>query len=236
MISCGVCTPRSCPHRFLGVRSVVSKWYRTFSGIAHWVGQGVGGASSQSPVTPNGPSSSSQNPSSGRFNSYNTSEFRANKKEKQIPSGILSASQPSTAAQLPTASPCHLDFKCVKMNISRFSKEKWSIMSLPIVRSVSVIIVTEYHLSATFRTDEVIDTSRKMKQQHHWSGVAILYRDDANLEIEQYRITDGTNGSSHQAVSWTTQCPLISSPMNITCVYVSPREGEIEEFFHILTQ
>ena len=49
----------------------------------------------------------------------------------------------------------------------------------------------------------------------------------------QHRITDGTNGSSHQAVSWTICSPLIASPIHITGVYVSPSEGEVEEFFHL---
>jgi len=47
---------------------------------------------------------------------------------------------------------------------------------------------------------------------------------------------DGANGSSHQAVSWTIRSPQIARPIHITGVYVSPSEGEIEEFFHTLTQ
>jgi len=57
-------------------------------------------------------------------------------------------------------------------------------------------------------------------------------------KLEQHRITDGANGSSHwhQAVAWTIRSPLIASPIHITGVYVSPSEGEVEEFFHTLTQ
>jgi len=44
------------------------------------------------------------------------------------------------------------------------------------------------------------------------------------------------NGSSHQAVSWTIYSPLLVDPIHITGVYVSPSEGEVEEFFHTLTQ
>jgi hypothetical protein len=125
-----------------------------------------------------------------------------------------------------------------------FSEEKWKcILSLPIIQSVSVIILTEHHLSGTFRPKEVIDIGwniwavagvpkRRGKQYQHRGGVAILYRDASNLKVEQHRITDGANGSSHQAVSWTMKSPLISRPIHIT----SPGEGEIEEFFHTLTQ
>jgi len=66
--------------------------------------------------------------------------------------------------------------------------------------------------------------------------VAILYRNVANLKIEQTRITDGANGSSHQAVSWTIRSPLIANPIYITGVYWTPSESEVKEFFHTLTQ
>jgi len=63
-----------------------------------------------------------------------------------------------------------------------------------------------------------------------------LYRDASNLKVKQHRITDGANGSSHQAVSWTIRLPLIARPLHIIGMYVSPSEGGIEEFFHTLTQ
>jgi len=66
--------------------------------------------------------------------------------------------------------------------------------------------------------------------------VAILYRNTENLKLEQHRITDGANGSSHQAAAWTIRSPLIASPIHITGVYVSPSEGEVKKFFHMLTQ
>jgi len=77
---------------------------------------------------------------------------------------------------------------------------------------------------------------RRSKQHQHRGGVAILYRSASNLKVEQHRITDGANGSSHQAVSWTIHSPLIAGPIHITGVYVSPSEGHVEEFFHTLTQ
>jgi len=66
--------------------------------------------------------------------------------------------------------------------------------------------------------------------------VAILYQDASNLKVEQHRITDGANSSSHQAVSWTIELPLIARPIHITGVYVSPSQHEIEEYFHTLTR
>jgi len=118
---------------------------------------------------------------------------------------------------------------------------------LPVIQSVSVIILTAHHLSAYFRPKELIDSGwniravagvqkRRSKQHQHRGDVAILYRNASNLKIEQHRITDGSNGSSHQAVSWTIHSPLIADPIHITVVYVSPSEGEVEEFFHTLTQ
>ena len=110
-----------------------------------------------------------------------------------------------------------------------------------------MIILTEHHLSATFRPKELIDSERNIrsvagvlkrrsKQHQHRGGVAILYRNTSNLKIEQHRITDGLNGSSHQPVSWTIHSPLIVDPIHITGVYVRPSEGEVEESFHTLTQ
>jgi len=78
-------------------------------------------------------------------------------------------------------------FKCVTININRFSEEKWKyVLCLPIIQSVSVIILTEHHLSGTFRPKEVINSGwniravvgvpkRRGKQNQHMGGVAILY-------------------------------------------------------------
>jgi len=161
-----------------------------------------------------------------------------NKKQKQTPPHRHPHPQSSIAL------PTNVHFKCVTININGFWK---CILSLPVIKSVSVIILTEHHLSATFRPKEVIDSGwniravagvpkRRSKQHHHRGGVAILCHNTANLKIEQHHITDGANGSSHQAVSWTIRSPLIASPIHITGVFVSPSEGEVEEFFHTLTQ
>jgi len=192
--------------------------------------------------TPNISSRSNQKSSRENSNLDKTSSSHNSTKQKQQSSDSQSSSQTSTAA------PTHVDFKCVTININGLSEEKWKyILSLPIIQSVSVIILTEHHLSGTFRPKEVIDSGcniwavagvpkRRGNQHQHRGGVAILYRDASNLKVEQHRITDGANGSSHQAVSWTIKSPLIARPINITGVYVSPSEGKIEDFFHTLTQ
>jgi len=227
----------------LGVMSLASKLFWSMSGTSHSRGQGGGGASAVSTVnTPN--SSSRSNRKSPRENSNldNTSDSHRSKKQKQQPSGSLSSSQTSTTV------PTHVDFKCVTININGFSEEKWKyILILPIIQSVSVIILTEHHLSGTFRPKEVIDIRWKIwevagvprqrrKKNQHSGGVAILYRDASNLKVEQHRITDEANGSSHQVISWTIKSPLIARPIHITGVYVSPSEGKIAKFLNTLTR
>jgi len=165
-----------------------------------------------------------------------TSDSQCNKKQKQKHSHRECDSQSSVSSCI------YVDFKCLTININGFSEEKWKyILSPPGILSVSVIILTEHHLSATFRPKELIDSGwniravagipkRRSKQHQHRGGVAILYRSASNLKIEQHRITDGSNGSSHQTVSWTIHSPLLVDPIHITGVYVSPSEGEVEEF------
>jgi len=225
----------------LGVMSLARKSFWSMSGTSHPGGQG-GGCSSAGPTVNTPTTSSRTNQKSSRENSSldNTSDSHNSKKQKKRPSGSLSSSQTSTAV------PTHVDFKCVTININRFSEEKWKyISSLPIIQSVSVIILTKHHLSGTFRPQEVIDSGwniravvpkQRRKQHQHRGGVAILYRDASNLKVDQHRINDRANGYSHQAVSWTIKSPLIARPIHITGVYVSPSEGEIEESFHTLTQ
>jgi len=110
-----------------------------------------------------------------------------------VPDSPGSKKQKLTSTHLPsnpqssTGLPSHVDFRCVSININGFSEEKWKfILGLPIIKSVSVIILTEHHLSATFRAKEVIDSGwnirvvtgvpkRRSKQHQHRGGVAILY-------------------------------------------------------------
>jgi len=138
-----------------------------------------------------------------RNNPDTTSDFQCNKKQKQTPSHQQCHSQSSVS------SSTHVDFKCVTININGFSEEKWKyILSLPVIQSVSVIILTENLLSATFCKKKRIDSGwniqavagvlkRRSKQHQHRGGVAILYRNASNLKIDQHSITDGSNGSSH---------------------------------------
>ena len=98
----------------------------------------------------------------------NTSDFLNCKKRKKQPSGSQSSAQTSTAV------PTHVNFKCVTININRFSEEKWKyILSLPIIQSVSVIILTEHHLSGTFRPKELIDSGWNIRAVA--TGLNVVY-------------------------------------------------------------
>ena len=131
-----------------GVLSHASKLFWNTSGTSHLGGQGGGGASAGSSVrTPNTSSSSNQKSSRENSNLDKTSSSHNSQKQKKQPSGSQSSSQTSTAA------PTHVNFQCVTININGFAEEKWTlecILSLPIVINVSVIILTEDHLSDTF--------------------------------------------------------------------------------------
>jgi len=139
---------------FLGILSHARKLFWSTNGASHSGGQGSGGASAGSNVnTPNTSSRSNQKSSRENSNLNKTSSSHNSKKQKQQPSdsNSLSSSQTSTAA------PTHVDFWCVTININGFAEEKWKyILSLPIIKNV--IILTEYHLSGTFRPKEVIDS------------------------------------------------------------------------------
>jgi len=105
--------------------------------------------------TPTGSKGSNKNNKTPREtnNPDTTSDFQCNKKQKQTPSHRQCHSQSSVSPST------HVDFKCVTININRFSEDKWKyILSLPVIQSVSVIILTEHHLSATFRQKELIDS------------------------------------------------------------------------------
>jgi len=118
-------------------------------------GQGGGGDSVQSPTgTPLESKGSKKNKSSRETcDPDSTPKSHGNQKQKQTPSPLQS--HPQSSAILST----HVHFKCVTININRFLEEKCKyILSLPVMKSVSVIILTEHHLSATFRPKEAIDS------------------------------------------------------------------------------
>jgi len=118
--------------------------------------QGQGGGCSSAGPTVNTPTTSSrtnQKSSMENISLDNTSDTHDSKKQKKRPSRSLSSSQISTAV------PTHVDFKCVTININGFAEEKWKyILNLPIIQSVCVIILTEHHLSGTFRPEKVMDS------------------------------------------------------------------------------
>jgi len=146
-------------------------------------GQGGGGDSAQSPTsTPLGSNGSKKNKPSRETCDLDTMpESHGNKKQKHTPLPLQS--HPQSLAVLST----HVDFKCVTIIINGFSEEKWKyILSSPVIKSVSSIVLTEHHLSATFRPKEVIESGwniravagvlkRTSKQHQHRGGVAILY-------------------------------------------------------------
>ena len=163
----------------LRVMNLAGKLSWSMSRTSHSGGQRGGGASTVSTVnTPNTSRRSNQKCSRENSNLDHTSDFHKSKKQKQKPSGSQSFSQTSTAV------PTHVDFKCVTININGFSEEKWKqILSLPIIQSILVIILTEHHLSGTFRPKEVIDSGwniwavarvpkRRGIQHQHRGGVA----------------------------------------------------------------
>jgi len=165
----------------LGVLGHASKLFWSTSGTSHSGGQGGGGASAGSNVnTPNTLSRSNQKSSRENKNLDKTSSSHNSKEQKRQTSDSQSSSQTSTAA------PTHVDFQCVTININGFGEEKWKyILSLPIIKNVSVIILTEPHLSSTFRPKEVFVISwhiravagvpkRRGKQHQHRGGVAIF--------------------------------------------------------------
>jgi len=103
--------------------------------------------------TPHTLNKSNQKSSRENNNLDKTSSSHNSKKQRKQHSDSQSSSQTSTAA------PTHVDFQCVTININGFGEEKWKyILSLPIIKNVSVIILTEHHLSGTFRPKEVIDS------------------------------------------------------------------------------
>ena len=74
---------------------------------------------------------------------------QCNKKQKQ------KHSHRECDPQSSVSSCTYVDFNCVTININGFSEEKWKYI---LIQSVSVIILTEHHLSATFRPEELIDS------------------------------------------------------------------------------
>ena len=106
------------------------------------------------------------------------SDSQFNKKQKQTPSHRQCHSQSSVSPST------HVDFKCVKININGFSEEKWKyILSLPVIQSLSVIILTEHHpppkqlIDSGWNIRAVAGVPKQRSRHHqHRGGVAILYR------------------------------------------------------------
>jgi len=168
---------------FGGARRLVKSLCLIICVVNRWGGEGVGGNTQASANIPTGPNDlatnergghgqqdgSTQSPTSAQKGSKgsnnnnntpretcnldNTSELPCNKKQKQAPSHQHCHPQSSVV-------PCtHVHIKCVTININGSSEEKWKleyILSLPVIQRVPVIILTQHHLSATFRPKELI--------------------------------------------------------------------------------
>jgi len=168
---------------WMNVRTLVRKCLYRSGTTAERAGKGRGGSSAHSPTSaPRGfKVSNTLTPSRETSRPDDAPDSPGSKKQKLTSTHLSSHPQSSTGLS------SHVDFKCVTININRFSEEKWKyILSLQITKSVSVIILTEHHLSATFRPKEVIDSGwiiravagvpkRRSKQPQHRGGVAILY-------------------------------------------------------------
>jgi len=84
--------------------------------------------------------------------------------------------------------------------------------NLSCFKNLDIIIMTEHHLSSTFRPVEIVESGwsiqqvagvqkRQSRQHEYRGGVAIFTRDAAELHVEQTRVIDGSSASPHQSVS-----------------------------------
>jgi len=119
--------------------------------------------------------------------------------------------------------------------------------NLSCFKNLDIIIMTEHHLSSTFRPVEIVESGWSIQQvagvQKRWSrqheyrgGVAILTRDAAGLHVEQTRVIDGFSASLHQAVSWNISSDILAHPFHITGMHMSPCEGMVKEFLQTLAK
>ena len=122
--------------------------------------------------------------------------------------------------------------RILAFNIDGYSKAKWTYMcNLSCFKNLDIIIMTEHHLSSTFRPIEIVESGwsiyqvasvqkRQSRQQEYRGGVAILTRDAAGLHVEQTRVIDGSSASPHQAVSWKISFDNLAHPFHITGMYM----------------
>ena len=119
--------------------------------------------------------------------------------------------------------------------------------NLSCFKNLDIIIMTEHHLSSTFRPVEIVESGwsiqqvagvqkRQSRQHEYRGGVAIFTRDAAELHVEQTRVIDGSSASPHQSVSWKISSDNLAHPFHITGMYMSPSEEMVEEFFHTLAK
>jgi len=171
---------------------------------------------------------SQQNPSNSTQNQNNT-------KQKQ-------------SASTSSLTPPSKMIRILTVNIDGHSKAKWTYLcNLSCFKNLDFNIMTEHHLSSTFRPVEIVESGwsiqqvggvykRRSRQHEYRGGVAILTRNEAGLHVEQTRVIDGSSASPHQAVSWKISSDNLAHPFHITGMYMSPSEGMVEEFFQTLAK
>jgi hypothetical protein len=135
------------------------------------------------------------------------------------------------------------------VNIDGIDPGKWEqITNMSVFPQLDIIILTEHHLSATFRPAYIVESGWDIlmvegpPKQGHLShidrgGVAILWKNSANWEVKQEIVSNHTSHQSeHQCVTWTIRSKHFSHPIHMTGVYISPNGTGTEEFYHILEQ
>jgi len=119
---------------------------------------------------------------------------------------------------------------------------------MPVYPLLDIIILTEHHLSAEYRPEELILEGWEMHmvsgppmkghlRHRDRGGIAILWRKALNWKVKQEVACEyKTQQSAHQCATWTITSKRFLHPLHITGVYVSPRGKETEEFFQTIEQ
>ena len=121
------------------------------------------------------------------------------------------------------------------LNFHTFSEAKWTKLQT-FVKDLDVIVLTEHHLSSTFRPVGVIGdgwTFRSVSGPAMTGPLAHLHRGGiAILSVKQITVANPSSGFMHQAATWTLTSPYLTRPLHVTRVYVSPHEDRTEDLFN----
>ena len=137
--------------------------------------------------------------------------------------------------------------RILTLNINSFNPTKWKyIQTLKWYSLVDFMVITEHHLDEDFNPEEVAASGWEVisvagahksgqRRHHRRGGVMLLFRSDSPFRVSQTVISDYKSGMHHQAATWSITSPALAFPLHITGVYMSPSAGEVEEFFHLLS-